>query len=188
MLEKSIEQLKINYDESIVESNTIKQNMEEVKNKVERSEKLLINLSSEKDRWTKQMDEFKVHINNLLGDTFLSSAFLAYIGFYDAFYRKYLKEKEEENINNYNKYAQEKNIRENGPKDNDKSNIEYQFKGSFHDNTNKNNIEMIEKMKITESGPRDSKRRDIQPKFNSNENKNFSFNKNIKQNEQQYIN
>ena len=77
------------------------------------------------------------------------------------------KEKEEENINNYTKYSQEKNIRENGPKDNDKSNIEYQFKGSFHDNTNKNNIEMIEKMKITESGPRDSKRRDIQPKFNS---------------------
>ena len=93
MLEKSIEQLKINYDESVVESNTIKQNMEEVKNKVERSEKLLGNLSSEKERWSKQMDEFKVHINNLLGDTFLSSSFLAYIGFYDAFYRKYLKEK-----------------------------------------------------------------------------------------------
>jgi dynein heavy chain 1 len=98
MLEKSIEQLKINYDESVVESNTIKQNMEEVKNKVERSEKLLINLSSEKDRWTKQMDEFKVHINNLLGDTFLSSSFLAYIGFYDAFYRKYLKERAREII------------------------------------------------------------------------------------------
>ena len=92
-LEKRIEQLKINYDESVVESNTIKQNMEEVKSKVERSEKLLANLSSEKDRWTKQMDEFKIHINNLLGDTFLSSSFLAYIGFYDAFYRKYLKEK-----------------------------------------------------------------------------------------------
>ena len=96
MLEKSIEQLKINYDESVVESNTIKQNMEEVKNKVERSERLLFNLSNERDRWKKQMDEFKTHINNLLGDTFLSSAFLAYIGFYDAFYRKYLKEKARE--------------------------------------------------------------------------------------------
>ena len=39
------------------------------------------------------MNEFKININNLLGDTFLSSSFLAYIGFYDAFYRKYLKEK-----------------------------------------------------------------------------------------------
>ena len=92
-IEKSIEQLKVNYEESVVESNNIKQSMEEVKSKVERSEKLLINLSGEKDRWGKQMDEFKVHINNLLGDTFLSSSFLAYIGFYDAFYRKFLKDK-----------------------------------------------------------------------------------------------
>ena len=92
-LEKNIEQLKINYDESVVESNNIKQEIEKVQNKVERSEKLLINLSSEKERWSKQMDEFKININNLLGDTFLSSSFLAYIGFYDAFYRKFLKDK-----------------------------------------------------------------------------------------------
>ena len=92
-LEKNIEELKKNYDESVVESNTIKKDMEEVKNKVERSEKLLSNLTSEKDRWSEQMSDFKVHINNLLGDTFLSSSFLAYIGFYDAFYRKFLKEK-----------------------------------------------------------------------------------------------
>ena len=96
MLEKNIEQLKINYDESVVESNNIKNEIEKVKSKVERSEKLLINLSSEKERWSKQMEEFKININNLLGDTFLSSSFLAYIGFYDAFYRKYLKDKSRE--------------------------------------------------------------------------------------------
>ena len=39
------------------------------------------------------MTEFKSQINNLLGDTLISSSFLAYIGFYDAFYRKYLREK-----------------------------------------------------------------------------------------------
>ena len=93
MLEKSIEQLKKNYEESVVESNQIKKDMEEVKFKVGRSEKLLSNLTSEKDRWSEQMSDFKENINNLLGDTFLSSSFLAYIGFYDAFYRKYLKEK-----------------------------------------------------------------------------------------------
>ena len=93
ILEKNIEQLKINYDESLAESNNIKQEIEQVQSKVERSEKLLINLSSEKERWSKQMDEFKININNLLGDTYLSSSFLAYIGFYDAFYRKYLKDK-----------------------------------------------------------------------------------------------
>ena len=93
MLEKSIQQLKINYEESIVESNNIKKEIEQVQNKVERSEKLLLNLSSEKERWSQQMNEFKNNINNLLGDTYLSSSFLAYIGFYDAFYRKYLKDK-----------------------------------------------------------------------------------------------
>ena len=92
-LEKNIVELKKNHEESVVESNNIKQEIEAVRKKVERSEKLLINLSSEKDRWSKQMDEFKVNINNLLGDTFLSSSFLAYIGFYDAFYRKFLKDK-----------------------------------------------------------------------------------------------
>ena len=91
-LEANIAQLKINYEESVVESNNIKTDMEEVKNKVERSEKLLENLSSEKNRWSEQMNEFKIHIYNLLGDTFLSSSFLAYIGFYDAYYRKYLRE------------------------------------------------------------------------------------------------
>ena len=99
MLEKSIEQLKKNYEESVAESNQIKKDMEEVKNKVERSEKLLSNLTSEKDRWSEQMTDFKENINNLLGDTFLSSSFLAYIGFYDAFYRKYLKEKGRQILN-----------------------------------------------------------------------------------------
>ena len=92
-LEKSIIELKKNYDQSMIESNNIKSEMEQVKQKVERSEKLLSNLTSEKERWSQQMEEFKNNINNLLGDTFLSSSFLAYIGFYDAFYRKYLREK-----------------------------------------------------------------------------------------------
>ena len=93
MLEKNIEKLQVQYNDSLAESNNIKKEIEQVQNKVERSEKLLINLSSEKERWSKQMDEFKININNLLGDTYLSSSFLAYIGFYDAFYRKYLKDK-----------------------------------------------------------------------------------------------
>ena len=100
-LEKNIGQLKTNYEESVVESNAIKKDMEEVANKVERSQRLLENLSSEKARWGEQMNEFKVHISNLLGDTFLSSSFLAYIGFYDAFYRKYLKTSGREILQKY---------------------------------------------------------------------------------------
>jgi dynein heavy chain 1 len=101
-LEKNITQLKNNYEQSVVESNAIKRDMDEVKSKVERSEKLLDNLSSEKTRWSEQMRDFQSHINNLLGDTFLSSSFLAYIGFYDAYYRKFLKESAKEVLNKYN--------------------------------------------------------------------------------------
>lgn len=100
-LEKNIAQLRIDYDNSVVESNAIKKDMEEVKFKVERSEKLLGNLSSEKQRWAEQMADFKTHIHNLLGDTFLSSSFLAYIGFYDAYYRKYLRDSGREILNKY---------------------------------------------------------------------------------------
>ena len=101
-LEKNIAQLRVNYEESVVESNAIKKDMEEVANKVERSQRLLENLSSEKLRWGEQMNEFKNHIYNLLGDTFLSSSFLAYIGFYDAYYRKYLKDSGREILQQYN--------------------------------------------------------------------------------------
>jgi dynein heavy chain 1, cytosolic len=101
-LEDNIGILKVNYEQSVVESNALKREMEEVKAKVERSEKLLMNLSSEKSRWSEQMADFQNHINNLLGDTFLSSSFLAYIGFYDAFYRKHLKDSARDILRRYN--------------------------------------------------------------------------------------
>ncbi|MCQ2815661.1 MAG: AAA family ATPase [archaeon] len=93
---KKIEESKKMHSASLSEKNKILADKEEVEKKVERSLKLLGNLSSEKDRWSKQMQDFSANINSLLGDTFLSSAFLAYIGFYDAFYRKYLREKGKE--------------------------------------------------------------------------------------------
>ena len=101
---------------------------------------------------------------------------------------KEVKEEDIDNINNYTNYIQDKvNLREKGPKDNDKNNIEYKFKGSFNeDNNNNNNLEIMDKMNIIDTGPRDSKRKDIQPKFNSNEDKIYSFNKNNLQNEKQF--
>jgi len=100
-LEKSIENLKKIYEESVIESNTIKNSIQEVENKVARSEKLLENLSGEKNRWSEQMNDFQTQLNHLLGDTILSSSFLTYIGFYDAFYRKYLKSTWREQVKKY---------------------------------------------------------------------------------------
>ncbi len=47
------------------------------------------------------MNDFKTQINKLLRDTYLSNSFLAYIGFYDASYRKYLRENERKILENH---------------------------------------------------------------------------------------
>ena len=51
--------------------------------KVDRSMSLLKSLSIEKDRWEKTSDNFKTQMLTLIGDVFLSSAFLAYGGYFD---------------------------------------------------------------------------------------------------------
>ena len=45
-----------------------------MKNKVEKNVKLLFNFSSEKERWSQQMKEFKINRNNLLGDNEIISS------------------------------------------------------------------------------------------------------------------
>lgn len=64
--------------------------MTKVEDKVGRSKNLLMNLSSEKYRWEDTSKNFKSQLASMLGDVFLSSAFLAYIGFFDHYYRKLL--------------------------------------------------------------------------------------------------
>ena len=64
--------------------------MSKVEEKVSRSKNLLFNLSSEKYRWEDTSKNFKTQLASMLGDVFLSSAFLAYIGFFDHYYRKLL--------------------------------------------------------------------------------------------------
>jgi dynein heavy chain 1 len=64
--------------------------MQRVEDKVSRSKRLLFNLESEKHRWEDSSKNFKEQLATMLGDVFLSSAFLSYIGFFDHFYRKML--------------------------------------------------------------------------------------------------
>lgn len=64
--------------------------MERVEDKVSRSKRLLFNLESEKHRWEDSSKSFKEQLATMLGDVFLSSAFLSYIGFFDHYYRRLL--------------------------------------------------------------------------------------------------
>jgi len=78
------------YETLIKEKQEIVSDMSKVEDKVNRSKRLLNNLSSEKYRWEDTSKNFKMQLASMLGDVFLSSAFLAYIGFFDHYYRRLL--------------------------------------------------------------------------------------------------
>eukprot|EP01105_Mastigella_eilhardi_P022506 TRINITY_DN553_c0_g1_i1.p1 TRINITY_DN553_c0_g1~~TRINITY_DN553_c0_g1_i1.p1 ORF type:complete len:4613 (+),score=1400.71 TRINITY_DN553_c0_g1_i1:1522-13839(+) len=86
-VEKSIAQYKQEYAVLISDMQEIKGEMARVKNKVDRSTKLLEDLSSERTRWEEQRTTFQQHMSTLVGDCLLASAFLAYSGFFDQYFR-----------------------------------------------------------------------------------------------------
>ena len=89
-LENSITKYKEEYATLISETQQLKQEMEQVKQKVERSLLLLDNLSTERVRWDSSRDGFSVQMKTLVGDTLISSAFLAYAGYYSQSWREEL--------------------------------------------------------------------------------------------------
>eukprot|EP00842_Homolaphlyctis_polyrhiza_P001698 jgi/Hompol1/2529/HPOL_006034-RA len=82
-LERSIEVYKKEYASLISEAETLKKEMEAVKSRVDRSVRMLDNLSSERERWEESRESFGAQMETLVGDVLLSSAFLAYAGYYD---------------------------------------------------------------------------------------------------------
>jgi dynein heavy chain 1 len=89
-LEKKTKQLEQEYESLIKEKQSIQTDMERVEDKVSRIKRLLFNLESEKHRWEDSSKSFKEQLATMLGDVFLSSAFLSYIGFFDHYYRRML--------------------------------------------------------------------------------------------------
>ncbi|KAH7340377.1 dynein heavy chain protein 1 [Rhizoctonia solani] len=87
-LETSIERYKREYAVLISEVQAIKTEMERVQFKVDRSMTLLGSLSSEKSRWEEGSRTFDTEMGTIVGDVLLSSAFLAYGGFFDQHYRE----------------------------------------------------------------------------------------------------
>ncbi|KAK9719430.1 dynein heavy chain [Basidiobolus ranarum] len=92
-LENSIATYKEEYAILISETQAIKTEMERVKFKVERSLTLLDSLSSEKERWEQGSQTFETQMGTIVGDVLLSSAFLAYGGYFDQQYREILFQK-----------------------------------------------------------------------------------------------
>ena len=82
-LEKSISQYKLEYAELISQAQIIKSDLNSVESKVERSVALLKSLSNEQTRWESSSESFKVQMSTIVGDVLLSSALMAYGGYYD---------------------------------------------------------------------------------------------------------
>mgnify|MGYP003729498897 CR=1 FL=1 len=82
-LEKKIEGYKREYADLIGQAESIKNEMKSVESKVSRSEGLLANLGSEQGRWQETSANFRAQMSTLAGDCLLSSAFVAYAGYFD---------------------------------------------------------------------------------------------------------
>ena len=86
-LERNIEKYKSDYATLIAEVQRIKSEMQTVQDKVARSKALIHNLASERERWEATSLAFQAQMSTMIGDVLLSGSFLAYIGFFDHFYR-----------------------------------------------------------------------------------------------------
>ena len=112
-LQGTIENYKKEYTVLITNVQHIKQEMQKVNNKVEKSKKLLENLSSEKNRWTDSSNGFTDQLASMTGDVIICSAFLTYCGFFDQLYRNLLLTTWKHYLDKYGlKYKKELSISE----------------------------------------------------------------------------
>lgn len=89
-LETSIALYKEEYAVLISETQVLKVEMEKVKGRVERSMRLIGNLSAESVRWDGAIAGFEKEMGTIVGDVLVGAAFLAYAGFFDQAYREAL--------------------------------------------------------------------------------------------------
>ncbi|XP_052105179.1 cytoplasmic dynein 1 heavy chain 1-like isoform X5 [Mytilus californianus] len=89
-LEKSIGKYKEEYAILISQAQAIKQDLAAVESKVGRSVALLKSLDGEKQRWESGSETFKSQMSTIIGDVLLSSAFMAYAGYFDQQMRRNL--------------------------------------------------------------------------------------------------
>jgi AAA domain (dynein-related subfamily)./Dynein heavy chain, N-terminal region 2./Dynein heavy chain, N-terminal region 1./Dynein heavy chain. len=82
-LEESIENYKDDYSTLIRDAENIKLEMKSVENRVNRSLKLIDNLTSERERWKASIKKFIDQSERLIGDSLLAAAFIVYAGVFD---------------------------------------------------------------------------------------------------------
>ncbi|KAJ3124711.1 hypothetical protein HK098_000907 [Nowakowskiella sp. JEL0407] len=89
-LDERVAQYEEEYGTLMAEREELKREMDKTVERVRRSESLINNLSSEKERWQSTSESFSIQMGTIIGDVLLSSAFIAYAGYFDQVHRESL--------------------------------------------------------------------------------------------------
>eukprot|EP01119_Soliformovum_irregulare_P016871 TRINITY_DN4946_c0_g1_i1.p1 TRINITY_DN4946_c0_g1~~TRINITY_DN4946_c0_g1_i1.p1 ORF type:complete len:2093 (-),score=654.99 TRINITY_DN4946_c0_g1_i1:1564-7461(-) len=89
-VDEQVAQLRAEYEALVSKKEKLRQESEETAIKLERAEKLVTGLASEKTRWEKSIAMYEISSANLPGDCLLAAAFLSYCGPFPADYRQTL--------------------------------------------------------------------------------------------------
>jgi len=87
-LQAELKQLSSQFEEKSAKQQDLKQSAELMANRLNAAERLITGLSSEKIRWTTEMQELRARKEKLIGDCLLTSAFLCYAGTFTFEFRK----------------------------------------------------------------------------------------------------
>ena len=87
-LQNELKQLSTQFEEKSARQQDLKESAELMANRLAAAERLISGLSSEKVRWTNEMQELNSRKERLVGDCLITSAFLSYAGTFTYEFRK----------------------------------------------------------------------------------------------------
>mmetsp|Transcript_4972 Transcript_4972/g.18687 ORF Transcript_4972/g.18687 Transcript_4972/m.18687 type:complete len:4187 (-) Transcript_4972:2731-15291(-) len=89
-IEQNVEKLQHAYEDAIQRKKDLNTEIKQTEERLERAERLLDLLGSERVRWTESVEKLQVDYDNLIGDILLASASVAYLGPFNQKYRDIL--------------------------------------------------------------------------------------------------
>ncbi|KAG6801134.1 dynein heavy chain 10, axonemal [Apis mellifera caucasica] len=89
-LEKTITDLNAKYEKAMEERQKLQEETDLLQRRLIAADKLISGLSSENERWKKDLENLKIQIEKIIGNCLLSAGFLAYCGPFSYEYRNHM--------------------------------------------------------------------------------------------------